>query len=149
MRGVLCLAVVLIAAANLQTYFGSWAGSRFFDTVYGPDFTEAVQYVDSLSNKPYVYLLSDGFSIDHETRLFLAPDLAGEDRSVEFLGERDLSFDRLRDAVVVLMDAYVEDDTLQTLQEMYRGGEVYARYRDGHIAFIVYALPRPLRLTPP
>ena len=149
LRAVLCLAVVLIAAANLQTYFGSWAGSRLFDTVYGPDFTEAVQYVDALPNKPYIYLLSDSFSIDHETRLFLAPKLLGEDRSFEFRGERDLSFDRSRAGVAVLMDAYVQDNTLQTLQEMYRSGEAFTRYRGGRIAFIVYTLPPPIRLTPP
>ncbi|HLF77647.1 MAG TPA: glycosyltransferase family 39 protein [Dehalococcoidia bacterium] len=148
LKTAVVFALGLIAFVNLHSYFGRWAGSEHFDSVYARDFTQAVQYANSLDGQPYVFFLSDEFTFNHETRLFLAPDLEGEDRSTEFLGWRDLFIYATGDAILLLTNAYAQDDTLDSLQELYPGGAAYIRERDGRRVFVVYTLPQR-RLAPP
>jgi hypothetical protein len=148
-RAAVLLTLASIAFLNLQAYFSDWASSRFFDRVYARDFSEAMEYVRDLPDRPYVYLLSERISFDHETRLFLAPRLAGEDRSLRFSGVRDLDFPATRRGAVVLLDAYTRGDTLDELQRRYPGGEAHLRLRHGGLAFAIYRLPDPERVAPP
>ncbi len=148
-RVALVLGVIVIGVINLRTYFGNWAHSENFNVTYARDFTSAVERISEQEPRPYVYVFSDHFSFDHETRQFLAPTLQGEDRSLEFNSNLDLTFDRTRAAVALLMGRYTEGDTLGYIETFYPGGTTYKNIRDGKTRYIVFTLPPPPPLRPP
>jgi hypothetical protein len=114
--------------------------------VFGREMTDAAEFMRCIRPKQHVYFLSNRWSVNYETRQFLAPDVSAEDRSAEF-GTFDLEVDRARGMpVFVLLGPY--QDELSAIRERYPGGETVRGQRTGPGAgpvFTAYFLPR---LTP-
>ena len=63
---------------------GRWVACHFAEPI-----AAASEYIEQQPNRPYVYFFSGRWSYNYETRRYLAPDVAGEDRSTQF-GRFDL-----------------------------------------------------------
>jgi 4-amino-4-deoxy-L-arabinose transferase-like glycosyltransferase len=152
-----------IGYKTLDFYFGgdfeNTPNTRF---VFNPDTAAAWEYLDGKGH-PYVYYWNSRSSINYETRVALAPDIAGgEDRSKEFSKDRngdplpvrfDLQFAEapavpLRrepdGAVFLFMNPYTSN--IETIMAKYPGGEVTAKRdeRLGIYDFRAYYLPKDL-----
>ncbi len=83
--GALAVALVLPAVAqNIDAYFGHFAKSTNNRWVFAEDMAETSIFMRSLPPGQPVYFYSDRWSFNYETRQFLAPEVVGQDRSVEF-----------------------------------------------------------------
>lgn len=140
LRSAAVLALLLVAYRDLGTYFRDWARSPTFDWVYAREISAASTYARSLPERPYVYFYSARWSFNYETRQYLAPGLAGEDRSREFGRRQDLDIDRSRDALVLLLPPYI--DLAAAVRQRYPGGREFV-LRDGEVTlFFAYLVPR-------
>jgi 4-amino-4-deoxy-L-arabinose transferase-like glycosyltransferase len=123
--------------------------------VFGREMADASAFMSCLGQRHHVYFFSDRWSVHYETRLFLAPDIAAEDRSREFgpaasgdrsadLGESDLEVDPQAGApVFMLLGSY--QDLFSEIRRRYPGGESRRGHRAGADeapTFIAYFAPR-------
>jgi len=133
--------VVLIGFLNLNTYFTTYDDDTNAQWVFVHEFTEAADYLNDIEPKPYVYFYSARWSYDYETRLFLAPDYQGEDRSNEF-GKQVLDITRTNDSEVVYLFLPPYFDVLPQVVQQYPGGTLTAaRDNNGQLVFQAYLLP--------
>jgi 4-amino-4-deoxy-L-arabinose transferase-like glycosyltransferase len=141
-RAGVAAVVVAVSVINLRGYFGELGSSDLAKWVYAEQLAEASKYIDSLPEHPYVYFYSQRWSINYETRQYLAPNAKGEDRSKEF-GAFSLGADRSRDLLYVFIPPYTEN--LEIVQALYPGGETHiAHNKDGELLFAAYRLrPSP------
>jgi 4-amino-4-deoxy-L-arabinose transferase-like glycosyltransferase len=136
---------------NMNFYFSKFPDSGVAQYTFGHEYTDAVEYIVSLPGNPYVYLYSNRWGFNYETRLYLGPNLHGEDRSMEF-GKPDhlnLENDRTRDVVYMFMGSYMS--MIDEVQRLYPGGTAIERTsKDRGPEFRAYYLPmlKP-RETPP
>ena len=131
------LLIAIVAALNLGYYFGDLTRSETTRIVFVEHLTRATDYVKSLPGEPpYVYLLSANWSWEYETRRFLLPDVAGEDRSAQF-GAYDLTRAEARpQALFILMGPY--EDKLDELRTLYPGGKYHEEREGGQFLFGAY-----------
>ena len=118
---VLILGVV--AVQNLDLYFRDFAAPEIQAQILGTPMADAAKYMDTLDpDEYYVYFYSDIWSIDYATRLYLAPDVRGANRSHRF-GEysHDVVPSRGTPLFIFLGD-YLDD--LEIVKERYPGREV-------------------------
>lgn len=137
------LALAGVAALTVRGYFFDWRDHPIERFVYHSEITSASLYMRGLPEDTDVYFYSDRHPFNLETRLFLAPDVTGEDRSREF-SDKDGSIARLdlHNAVsFVLLPGYF--DLLPAIAERYPGGNVRAVKRGKVTEFIAYELPAP------
>jgi hypothetical protein len=144
-RGLIAGAIAvfaLIVITDLHTYFGDFPDSDPAQYVFVPELVAASNYMDDLPNDTKVYFYSARWSVDYETRRYLAPDLVDpEDRSPDFsdLPAPDYQTDRSTNVAYVLLDPFFAD--LDEIQRLYPGGTVYEE-RDGKkLLFAAYFLP--------
>jgi hypothetical protein len=131
-----------VAGINLGRYFGSYHDDEFARWILVADLAEASEFMDALAEGTYVYFYNDRHSLDYETRLFVAPDVQGEDRSLEFGGTGTLEADRSRDVAYVFMGGYV-DHLAEVMRQYPGGGERTYLGDDGVVIYAAYLLPKP------
>lgn len=73
-----------IAYQNLDNYFGRFPTSDARRFVFAQEMFEASRFLRDLPADRRVYFFSERWSLDYETRQYLAPNVKGEDRSTEF-----------------------------------------------------------------
>jgi len=139
MGGVLAL----IALLNFHLYFGDMRTSAQSKWVFAREISEASQYLRHLEEDPYVYFYSARWSINYETRQYLAPGVQGEDRSQEFTPEHVASIDgidRSRQTLLLFLPPYQEYAAQAVLR--YPGGRFFQKLdATGDFLFAAYHLP--------
>jgi hypothetical protein len=107
--------------------------------IFAMEMADAATFMDTLPPGSRVYFYSDRWSVNYETRQYLAPDVTTEDRSVEF-GQFGFEIDpALGDPVFVLLGPY--KDLLPELQARYPLGETITGQADGVATFVAYRPP--------
>lgn len=141
--GVLAAIGGLLVYQGIEGYYGKLPGSPPARFVFQSDFNDAVRFMRRLPANSRVYFASSAVSFNHEIRQFLAPDVNGIDRSLEFGGDGGVEFDRDGTApVFVLLDAYEAD--LPRLQARYPLGRTVVAGPPADRAFIAYVpMPTP------
>ena len=149
-RGTVTMAVTLIALAVVAVYatlqyFGPVQDTEAMRFVYPYQIDAASRYIDELPKDTYVYFYSDRWSFEYETRRFLAPGYAGEDRTTEFPRDvagpgDDAAPDRGRNTAYVFLGTYI--DHAKAVIDKYPGGGVSDGWRGDEIEFEAYFLPR-------
>lgn len=149
-QAAMAVAFAVVAVVGVYTtveYFGAVQDAEAMRFVYPYQVDAASRYIDDLPKDTYVYFYSDRWSFDYETRRFLAPDYAGEDRSTEFrgtvagAGEPDAPVpDRSKNVAYVFLGTYI--DRVKDVIGKYPGGGVSDAWRGDDIEFKAYFLPR-------
>jgi 4-amino-4-deoxy-L-arabinose transferase-like glycosyltransferase len=134
--------LALIATVTVRDYFWTWRKDDWPRTIYFSQMTSASEYVRTLprGDGNLVGFFSDRASINYETRQFLAPNVEGVDRSVEF-GSRDATIDIPADhppITFVLLGRYLQ--LLPEIESRYPGGVARTVTRDGKTEFSAYEL---------
>ena len=136
------------ANQNLTGEFSTLRGSSAEAWVFAREMTEAAAFMDELPPGSHVYFYSDRWSVNYETRQYLAPDVGAEDRSVKFgedrfkeFGEHNFVIDpRAGEPVFVFLDTYL--DRVAEVRRLYPGGEVVeGALLAGRPTFVAYAPP--------
>lgn len=126
---------------NVSGVFGTLPESQEARWVFAHELAEASRFMHGLPDDTYVYFLSDRWSIDYETRRFLAPEVRGEDRSREF-GDFGYSVDPAHDRpVFVLVGTYRE--LIDPIRQRYPGGTTIAGGAAAAPTFVAYVPPSP------
>jgi 4-amino-4-deoxy-L-arabinose transferase-like glycosyltransferase len=131
--------VIAIAVLDLQAYFGDFPDTDAGRYVFVPELVAASHYMDDLPDGTFVLFYSGRWSLNYETRRYLAPDIQGQDRSKEF-GRFSLEADRSRNVAFVFMDPY--RNNLEEVERFYPGGtSVEGTTGEGVPAFSAYYVP--------
>ncbi len=141
-RALLACVLAIPAFTAVKTtydYFGPVQDTFAMRYTYPYQMDAASRYMDALPQGTLVYFYSAQWSFDYETRIFLAPDVEGIDRSTEYaLRSEALDFtaNRDHDVAFVFLDEYLEDfatvasaypDGIETI-EVLEGETVYRGY---------------------
>jgi 4-amino-4-deoxy-L-arabinose transferase-like glycosyltransferase len=139
--GLLVVAVALFALFNVGQYFPDYT-EDYAKWVFVEQDARASEYMAAYKGSPYVYFFSGRWSLNYETKRYLAPDVKGEDRSTQFAGPQiNLTFDRSKDSLVMLLPPYT--DMAQTMQDLYPDGQSYTQYNNDHeVMFTAIHLPK-------
>lgn len=149
--GLVLLVPLYVGVTTARQYFGPVQDSAATAFVYPYQLDAASRYMDSLPAGAYVEFYSSRWGFGYETRRFLAPDVRGEDRSIEFRSAAvaapadplDLSVGAAagdRDVAFVFLDPYLGD--LDQVVARYPGGAITEAARNGQTLFRAYYLPR-------
>jgi 4-amino-4-deoxy-L-arabinose transferase-like glycosyltransferase len=150
----LCLAVPAFAGVTTtRAYFGPIQDSAVTRFVYPYEIDAASRYMSTLPAGTHVYLYSFRWGFRYETRRFLAPNVTGEDRSLEFREDTlsaapiDHSISRGRSQVAfVFLEPYLDD--LEVVTRHYPGGTVTEGTRGDQVLFRAYSLAVPVVMAP-
>lgn len=131
-----------VAGINLGHYFGTYDDDYEARFYLAADLADASHFMARLPKDSYVLFYDDRHAFPYETRIFIAPDVAGEDRSKEY-GENyslDPSY-RAGEVVYIFLGAYV--DRLREVMQRYPGGVAYSLVDKGsrETRFASYVLP--------
>jgi 4-amino-4-deoxy-L-arabinose transferase-like glycosyltransferase len=141
--GIIVGAVAVVGVTNVRYYFGTLSVSQSARYIYVEDLAAASRYLHD-RNPEYVYFLANRWEYKYPTRAFLAPNVPGEDRSAEFGTSHriDLSADRTKDAVFILLGIYTAPQVVSDLRRRYPQGTPYNGLSDdGHLLFVAFAVP--------
>jgi hypothetical protein len=150
--GQIIIAGVILAVGvlNYNLYFDTMRNDPNSKWVFAREIAEASYYLRDLEEKPYVYFYSARWSLNYETRQYLAPNVDGEDRSEEFTTDHTLSLDdidRSRETLLLFLPPY--QPYVTDAMALYPGGRyIEAIDSDGAILFAGYHLP-PLTVSAP
>ncbi len=135
------LILAVIAVTTARDYFWTMRKDAFVREIYFSEETTASDYMRGLPDDAHVLFYSYRAPLSLETRLFLAPDVEGEDRSSEFSNWNGSieEIDRSRMNVFVLMEPY--QGLLEQIEERYPGGRSWVFSRDGKFELSAYELP--------
>jgi hypothetical protein len=131
----------IVTAITVHDYFWVWRKDEWPRYIYHAEITTAADYMDGLPEDTFILYYSDRSPIDIEVIRFLAPDIEGSDRSVEW-SDFNASIevpDRTRPVAFVLLGGY--DRLLPEIQERYPGGTTRVLMRDGKYDLTAYELP--------
>ena len=139
----LTLWVGVIAATELKNYYLLATRSTTMDWVFCRDLEQSIVWMKSLPSETTVFFLSDRWSFDYEPRIFLAPDIKGENRSREF-GTFSLNSEPQipHNIAWILIGEY--RDQIEALQRIYPTGKIakgHPTRDDGQPSFIGYYVP--------
>lgn len=137
-----------VGAMSTYQYFGPVQADADFRYTYPYQMDAASHYMAGLPADTMVYFYSDHWSIDYETRRFIAPAVHGVDRSREFRAPSraitdaplDLEANRNQDVAFIFLDSYLGE--LDAVVRRYPGGTVTEVERDAEMLFRAYFLPR-------
>jgi hypothetical protein len=144
------LVLSCVVALNLYAYFVTFSRSSTADFVYAADFSDAATWIeDSAPDGAYVYFYSARWSMTYEPMRLIAPDVLGEDRSMEFspfaeyyretLGDVTFMNERPGAVVWVLLDGYRQ--RAADVAALYPQGKLFTgETRDGEPSFYAYTL---------
>lgn len=128
---------------NLDNYFGRFPSSDARRFVFAQEMFEASRFMRVLPADRRVYFYSERWSLDYETRQYLAPDVKGEDRSTEFGRppvRGSLEVDPTRGApVFVFLGRYRA--LLDQARARYPGGSVTVVGPTDAPSFVAYGAP--------
>jgi hypothetical protein len=114
--------ILVVGYQNLSNYFVTFAHSGRQRWVYAQELTDASRYMSALPAGSHVYLYSDRWSANYETRRFLAPHVSAEDRS-DRSGGPGLGVDRAKGApVFVFLGKYKA--LIEPARALFPGGTV-------------------------
>lgn len=137
--GVLAVVTLL----NFNLYFDEVRNDSQSKWVFAREIAEASQYLRHLDEEPYVYFYSARWSINYETRLYLAPGVEGEDRSEQFSPDQPGSLDgidRSRETLLLFLPPY--ETLVEEAIARYPGGRLVQELdADGALLFSAYHLP--------
>jgi len=136
-----------VGGMSTYQYFGPVQADADFRYTYPYQMDAASHYMAGLSADTTVYFYSGHWSIDYETRRFIAPGVRGVDRSLEFRepsraitsAPLDLEASRSHDVAFVFLDPYLGE--LDSVVRRYPGGTVTEVERDSETLFRAYYLP--------
>jgi 4-amino-4-deoxy-L-arabinose transferase-like glycosyltransferase len=146
-----CGVLIIPAVAGIQAmqqYFGPVQDSGTMRFVFPYHIDRASHYMNDLPDGTYVYFYSRRWSINYETRQFIAPDSVGEDRSLEFRDRRrfpdddapaDVTIDVAGPVAFVFLPPYLE--LADEAEERYPGGGRHEYMRGDELVFVAYHLP--------
>ncbi len=135
--GVVLAILGLIGAREVTDYFGKLAPSQEAQWVFGVEMADAANYLRTLPDASYVYFLSERWPLDHEVSHYLTPEIAGEDRSVEYGKRTDLSSERTTGTLVYLfIGRYTE--LVDEVETRYPQGTLTVGTREGRQTFVAY-----------
>jgi hypothetical protein len=141
--GALLVVPAYAATTTTYQYFGPVQDTFAMRYVYPFELDAASRYIDGLPPGTHVYFYSARWGFDYETRLFLAPDAEGEDRSFEYgpvVDELDFSADRSGDVAFVFLDDYLAG--LERVVDDFPGGTKTEAVRDGEFVYLAYFVPK-------
>lgn len=124
---------------SLRDEVGRFPDEPITAWIFAEELTGASRFMAGLAPDRHVYFYSERWSVDYESRRFLAPNVSAEDRSVEF-GE--LSFDvdpELGDPVFVFLGEYRE--LLPEVRARYPGGTTVEVGPLANRTFVAYIAP--------
>jgi 4-amino-4-deoxy-L-arabinose transferase-like glycosyltransferase len=136
----LALAVAALAYQGLTDYFVRFAGSSVDRGVFVRELTDASLYLRTLPAGSRVYFYASRWSVNYETRRYLAPNVDGEDRSLEF-GGAHTGIDVVQSgtpSVFVLLGDYRR--LLPSIQARYPGGTLIQGGSSTDPTFVAYQL---------
>jgi 4-amino-4-deoxy-L-arabinose transferase-like glycosyltransferase len=135
----IAIAAVVIAFGflNVRAYFHTGT-SDLDNNVFAASFTSAVLYIKDRPGHPHVYVFSENFPWDHETRRYLAPDIVGENRSKQFSENQSIEAEPGQPALFLLMSDYLE--RLPEIQARYPGGETFTKRNKDQVWYITYSV---------
>jgi len=136
--GVLAIITIL----NMNAYFGKFPDTDGAKYTFGQEYTNAIEFINTLPGDPFVYLYSNRWGMDYETRPYLAPHMRGEDRSKEFAKSKGttLQTDRKQDVVYMFLGLYI--DQIDDVERLYPGGTAAEKLgSDKQPEFRAYYLP--------
>ncbi|CAA9535063.1 MAG: hypothetical protein AVDCRST_MAG73-1303 [uncultured Thermomicrobiales bacterium] len=144
---VLVVMVWLGVDQNLDDFRTALADSPGADWVFAREIAEASRFMADRSPAEHVYFYAARWSVNYETRQFLAPDVSAEDRSDEF-GDFSLAADPSKgDPVFVFLGPYQE--SLPEVERLYPGGQtILGDDMDGRPSFVAY-VPDPATVRGP
>lgn len=131
-----------VAGINLGRYFGTYDNNDQARFYLVADLADASHFMARLPEDSYVLFYDDRHSFTYETRVFIAPDVAGEDRSKEYGGNGSLDPSyRSGEVVYFFLGAYL--DRLPEVMQRYPGGTPYSLVdaASGETRFASYVLP--------
>ncbi len=136
----LALAVWLTVSQSVVNYRETFAKAPMQEWVFCRELTDAALYMRGLPSTSYVYFYSERWSVNYETRQFLAPDVRAEDRSAQF-GRFAFDIDPANGTpVFVFLGAYRGD--VETVRRLYPGGNLVEGGELGKPpTFVAYAPP--------
>ncbi|MBF0497445.1 MAG: glycosyltransferase family 39 protein [Deltaproteobacteria bacterium] len=136
--GGLVVIISLMAGRSLQNYFIKFAHAPVQKWVFCQELTEACSYMTKFPPGFHFLFYSNRWSVDYETRQFLAPKISAEDRSVEFgRGGHDTSIDPAKGyPVFVFMGRYKLN--LDLVRNNYPGGLTASGTLTSDQAYLAY-----------
>jgi hypothetical protein len=138
------LVCALVVWQNLDGYFRVVANSREQAMYYCEEFTDAVKYMKTLPPDSYVYFASERWTINYETKQYLAPEVRGEDRSTQFgsTAFNEVGFhyqpDRGR-PIFVFVGEYKA--RIEEVQRLYPGGDIISGPSPERESYVAYVPP--------
>ncbi len=134
--------LTVITVLNMNTYFAKFPEADAAEYTFSQEYRQAIEFAKAVPGDPYVYLLSNRWGLDYEPRVYLAPDMRGEDRSSEFSESKAASVetDRKQDVVYLFLGSYL--GRIDEVERLYPGGTRFEEPGfDGGPAFRAYYLP--------
>jgi hypothetical protein len=101
--------------------------------------TDAALFMATLPSTSHVYFYSARWSVNYETRQFLAPHVSAEDRSAE-LGHLGFDVDPTKGTPVFIFLAEYQD-RLEEVRQRYPGGQVVRSDSGPEPSFVAYLVP--------
>ncbi len=141
-------AIITVAVLDTRAYFGTFPDSDVGHFVFVPELVAASNYMHGHADGAQVLFYSDRWSINYETRRYLAPGIDGFDRSKEYGSKYSLDADRSRDELFIFLGSY--RDRLAEVEQTYPGGKAYEdKDSKGNVIFAAYYLPKAEGALPP
>jgi 4-amino-4-deoxy-L-arabinose transferase-like glycosyltransferase len=107
--------------------------------IFGQEMTDAALFMSTLPSTSHVYFYSRRWSVNYETRQFLAPHVSAEDRSAEF-GHLSFDVDPTKGTpVFIFLGEY--QDRLEEVRQRYPGGQVVMSDSGPEPSFRAYLVP--------
>lgn len=136
------LLVLLVAFGALQDLYGTLRlvpRSADIRWTFATEMSDAAAYMATLPETATVYFLSDRWSVDYESRQFIAPTVSGADRSREF-GDFSLKLHPgANEQVFILLGDYRR--LAPRLDRLYPGGYRVDTPLSSDPPFIAYVVP--------
>lgn len=140
-RAAFAIAALLLAiliGQNINDYFRRFATSDSQVFVFTQEFTDATRFMLTLPPDSHVYFYSARWSVNYETRQWLAPNVKAEDRAAEH-GPASFEIDLAKGRpVFILLGDYMKQ--IDSLRSRYPGGQTITGGSQTAPSFIAYQL---------
>lgn len=129
--------VVVLGPWTMANYYRAFPQSQEKDWVFSVELVDAINYLNTLPGDTYVYFFSERWPFHHETRMYLAPQYQGEDRSREYGERADLIANQPSGRVVyIFFGNYTEQ--LAEVRALYPQGAVVVGSHTERPPFVAY-----------